>query len=230
MISWPTTDPVHHRLHISAATALTTSSYLQTLPPNDIALCVLHLNHDIISDHRVLYCDIDTNTLFSVPCVEEHLNATRRKLQMSKPLAVTKYLKKLDELYSEHRIYCRLDDIVDSFQYTQRHEYSPLIVKCSLLTPKNSGTWKLLTLDATGPHHKVHNHGPHALKIFVKPSRTEKIFSLGCVSLLHHPYLKSPLNNAILFLMITPLIPHSSKLRFNSLWWLCTTFKKIVSK
>ena len=73
------------------------------------------INHHIISDHRALYCNIDVKTLFSVPPIEESIQSTRRKLQLSGPVVVTKYINKFDSLYIEHHIYDRLDVLVDRF-------------------------------------------------------------------------------------------------------------------
>lgn len=41
---------------------------------------ILSLNHHVISDHMVSYCDVDVKTLFSEPGIEEPAITTRRNL------------------------------------------------------------------------------------------------------------------------------------------------------
>ena len=48
----------------------------------------------------ILIGDIHAKTLFSVPHIEEPIQSTRRKRQMSKPPVVAKYINKLDSLYT----------------------------------------------------------------------------------------------------------------------------------
>ena len=59
--------------------------------------------------------------------IDEQLTQLRRKLVLSKPTVVTKYLSKLDSVYTEHKIYHRVDDIVDAFSAASPSEYPPLI-------------------------------------------------------------------------------------------------------
>ena len=61
---------------------------------------ILPIEHHVISDQRASYCDIDTITLFSVPHIEEPIQSTRRKLQMSKPGIVTEYNTKIGPIYT----------------------------------------------------------------------------------------------------------------------------------
>ena len=88
---------------------------------------IVPLNHHIISDHRASYCDIDIQTLVGNPRIEDPRIHVNRKLVLSKPTVVAKYLNKLDALYIEHKIYSRLHDIVHSFSIASKSEYPPLI-------------------------------------------------------------------------------------------------------
>ena len=97
------------------------------LAAGTIASGILPLNHHIISDHRASYCDIDVQALFNTPRIEEQLTQLQRKLVLSKPTVVAKYLGKLNSLYIENKIYTRLDDIVDAFSAAIPSEYPPLI-------------------------------------------------------------------------------------------------------
>jgi len=72
---------------------------------------ILPINHHVISDHRALYCDINVATLFSVKKIDELTHGTRRRLQMPKPTVVKKYLDTLEELYDEHRMLQRIQDL-----------------------------------------------------------------------------------------------------------------------
>ena len=103
------------------------------LAAGTIASGILPLNHHIVSDHRASYCDIDVQTLFDTPSIEEQLTHLRRKLVLSKPIVVAKYLSKLDALYVEHKIYSRLHDIVHAFSEAHQCEYPPLIVEFNKL-------------------------------------------------------------------------------------------------
>lgn len=76
------------------------------------------------------------------------MNNKRRKLQISKPYIVNKHLTKLDSLYIEHRIYQRMDKLVDSSSTTKTHEYPPLITKFNHLDSKNAGIWKQYIISA----------------------------------------------------------------------------------
>ena len=96
------------------------------LAAGTIASGILPLNHHIISDHRASYCDIDVQTLFGNPRIEDPRTHINRKLVLSKPTVVAKYLNKLDALYIEHKIYSRLHDIVHSFSIASKSEYPPL--------------------------------------------------------------------------------------------------------
>ena len=103
------------------------------LAAGTIASGILPLNHHIISDHRASYCDIDVQALFNTPRIEEQLTQLQRKLVLSKPTVVAKYLGKLNSLYIKHKIYTRLDDIVDAFSAASPSEYPPLIAEFNRL-------------------------------------------------------------------------------------------------
>ena len=48
-------------------------------------------------------------------------------------MVVTKYINTLDSLYTEHRIYDRIDALVDRFAHAQSHDPPKLITKFGAL-------------------------------------------------------------------------------------------------
>lgn len=85
-----------------------------------IASGILPLNHHVVSDNQASYCDIGVNALFSVTKIDELIYGTRRKLQMSKPSVVAKYLDKLEPLYNEHKRLQRIQDLIQLFEDTTK--------------------------------------------------------------------------------------------------------------
>ena len=94
------------------------------LAAGTISSGILPLNHHVISDHRASYCDIDVHALFSIQKIDELTHGTRRKLQLSKPSVVTKYLDKLEHLFDEHKILQRTQDLVLSFKNNTTNDYT----------------------------------------------------------------------------------------------------------
>lgn len=57
--------------------------YILLFPDLDhdaMALDILPINHHIISDYRASYCDIEVNTSFSVPCLDDISHIQRMRL------------------------------------------------------------------------------------------------------------------------------------------------------
>ena len=82
---------------------------------------------------------IDISTLFSVPRIEESIQSTRQKLQISKPAVVNKYNNKLDSLYTEHCIYERLNTLVKKITRAKPHDLPKLIIKFNALNVEKLG-------------------------------------------------------------------------------------------
>ena len=86
------------------------------LAAGSIASGILPLNHHVVSYHHASYGDIGERTLFSDTHIDEPTHGTRRKLQINKPTAVTKYLDKIKELFNEHKILPRIQNLIQQFK------------------------------------------------------------------------------------------------------------------
>ena len=130
------------------------------LAAGTVASSILPLNHHMVSDHRASYCDIDVQSLFSVKHVDELTNRTRRKLDISKPSVVKKYLDKLEMLFTEHKILQRVLNLVCQLKNSQTHDYTDLIIQFNKLDEEKIGTCAQLNAHVIGPLPKAYINGP----------------------------------------------------------------------
>ena len=66
-------------------------------------------------DNRASYCDIYSKILFGTENIQNIHNDAPRKLNMSQLSNVIKYLDKLNELWSTHKMYSKNSDLVIAF-------------------------------------------------------------------------------------------------------------------
>ena len=125
-----------------------------------IALGILPLNNHLISDYRASYYDIYVQALFDIKEIEKLTHGTRRKLQLSKPSVVKKYLDKLEQLYVDHKILQRIQALVLQFENKTTSEYTRLIIEFNKLDDEKIDTQEQLRTTVISPHRKVHMLGP----------------------------------------------------------------------
>jgi len=130
------------------------------LAAGTIASGILPLNHHVISDHRASYCDIDVQALFAVLKIEELTHGTRRKLQLSKPSVVKKYLDKLEQLFNDHKILQRIQDLVLLFENNTTTDYTHLIAEFNKLDEEKNRYARAAEIYCNWSPPRVHMHGP----------------------------------------------------------------------
>ena len=94
---------------------------------------IMPLNHIIISDHKASFYDFDTISLFITPPVHNLYVDPPRLLKMFHPTTVQKYLQQLDLLWIYHKIYGKIEALLQKFYQAEPSEYPNLVKELNAL-------------------------------------------------------------------------------------------------